>query len=258
MRAPDVRAQVVRRMIDAQVQPTQDGALLFDARLVPQPQPDWLDREHWLGQARAREVAGGRGGALFVDAPVGACALRHYHRGGLVARLNRDSYFWSGRDRTRAFREFRLLAALADAGLPVPAPVAARYQREGLHYRADLMTRLVPGTQTLASRITTHQLDEALARAVGAMLARFHLFGAWHADLNAHNILVDARGATWLIDFDRGRRRKPQLAWQRANLARLRRSFDKLGAQRISGFDDAFWHPMLAAYHDKMAQGSSA
>lgn len=241
-------------MIDAQVQSTQDGALLFDAGLAPQPQPDWLDREHWLAQARARVVEGGRGGALFVDTPVGECALRHYHRGGFVARLSRDSYLWSGRKRTRAFREFRLLAALADAGLPVPSPVAARYRRDGLRYRADLMTRLVPDAQTLSSRIAARRFDETLARAVGATLARFHQFGAWHADLNAHNILVDARGAIWLIDFDRSRLRKPLLVWQRANLARLRRSFDKLGAQRIADFDAMFWHPMLAAYHETMAR----
>ena len=245
-------------MIDAQVQSTQDGALLFDAGLVPRPQPDWLDRGHWLAQARAQVVDGGRGGALFVDTPIGTCALRHYHRGGLVARLSRDSYLWSGRKRTRAFREFRLLAALADAGLPVPAPVAARYQRAGLAYRADLMTRLIPDAQTLSSRIGARQLDETLARAVGATLARFHRFGAWHADLNAHNILVDARGAVWLIDFDRSRLRKPQLGWQLANLARLLRSCDKLGARRIDGFDAAFWHPLLAAYHETMAHGAAA
>ena len=120
------------------------------------------------------------------------------------------------------------------------------------------MTRLVPDAQTLASRIAARQLDETLARAVGATIARFHRFGAWHADLNAHNILVDVRGAVWLIDFDRGRRRKPQLAWQRANLARLRRSLDKLGARRSADFDAAFWHPMLAAYHATMAQDAAA
>jgi len=245
-------------MIDAQVQSTQDGAFLFDAGLAPHPQPDWLDREHWLAQARAQAVAGGRGGALLVDTPIGACALRHYHRGGFMARLSHDSYLWSGGKRTRAFREFRLLAALADAGLPVPAPVAARYRREGLRYRADLMTRLVPDAQTLSSCVESRQLDETLARAVGATLARFHRFGAWHADLNAHNILVDAGGAVWLIDFDRSRLRKPQLAWQRANLARLQRSFDKVGARRIADFDAKFWHPMLAAYHDTMAREASA
>lgn len=243
-------------MIDAQVQSTQDGAWLFDAALAPRPQPDWLDREHWLAQSRAQAAPGGRGGALFVDTPVGACALRHYHRGGLVARVARDAYLWTGAERTRAFREFRLLAGLAGAGLPVPAPVAARYRREGLRYRADLLTRRIPDVETLAARVAAGRFDENLARAVGATLARFHAHGVWHADLNAHNILADAAGAVWLIDFDRSRVRKPQLAWQHANLARLRRSFDKLGARRVAGFDAVFWHPLLAAYHAAMARGA--
>jgi hypothetical protein len=38
--------------------------------------------------------------------------------------------------------------------------------------------------------------------------------------------------------------------WQQANLARLRRSLDKLGARkRVANFDVAIWHPLLAAYH---------
>ncbi len=232
--------------------------MLLDANLPTRPQPQWLDRDYWQAQACTRIAAGGRGGVLFVDTPVGRCVLRHYHRGGFIARLSRDAYWWLGGSRTRAFREFRLLAALSDAGLPVPMPVAARYRRDGLHYRADLLTRCIADVETLADRLRAMRVDEALARDVGATLARFHARGAWHADLNAHNLLVDAHGGIWLIDFDRGRLRKPQLAWQRDNLARLRRSFDKLGARRIPDFDAMFWHPLLAAYHRAMTHGSDA
>ncbi|MBC6943654.1 MAG: 3-deoxy-D-manno-octulosonic acid kinase [Xanthomonadales bacterium] len=245
-------------MIQAQVQATADGAMLLDASLAERPQPEWLERAAWLAQGRARSLAGGRGGVLFVDTPVGACALRHYHRGGLMAQLSRDRYLWLGAERTRAFREFRLLAVMANAGLPVPAPVAARYQRDGLRYRADLLTRRLDGVEPLAARVRAQRLDHGLAAAVGATLARFHAHGVWHADLNAHNILVDVAGKVWLLDFDRCRVRKPQLAWQRANLLRLRRSFDKLGARRVSGFDLSFWHPLLAAYHAAMVEAGSA
>lgn len=244
-------------MIHAQVQSTQDGAMLFDASLEPRPQPAWLDRAAWQAQGRARALDGGRGGVLFVDAPIGGCALRHYHRGGLIAQLSRDNYLWLGAERTRAFREFRLLATLADAGLPVPAPVAARYRRHGLRYRADLLTRRIDGVEPLSARIRSQRLDAELATRVGATLARFHARGVWHADLNAHNILVDAAGKVWLLDFDRGRLRKPQLVWQRANLVRLRRSFDKLGARRVAGFDARFWHPLLAAYHAAMVEAAA-
>ena len=42
-------------------------------------------------------------------------------------------------------------------------------------------------------------------RAIGAAIARLHRGGVDHADLNAHNILLDGRGAVSVIDFDRGR-----------------------------------------------------
>jgi len=247
---PAQRWKLGRGMVQAQVQSTADGAIVFDASLGIRPGPDWFDPARWNPLGRA---AGGRGGVVFVDTPAGTCALRHYHRGGLAARISADRYLWSGAARTRAFREFRLLASLADGGLPVSLPVAARYVRDGLAYRADLLTRRVDA-DTLATRLAEGRLDAALAQRVGRTIAEFHAFGAWHADLNAHNILADAQDRISLIDFDRGRLRKVQLAWQQANLARLHRSLVKLGAHRVQGFEARFWHPLLAAYHAAMTE----
>ncbi|MCK9540063.1 3-deoxy-D-manno-octulosonic acid kinase [Dokdonella sp.] len=236
-------------MIEPQVQSTGDGALVFDRALGLVPDVAWFDPAHWQAHGQAARASGGRGGVVFVTTAAGPCALRHYCRGGLVARLSRDRYAWFGAARTRSFREFHLLAELANAGLPVPAPVAARYVRQGLRYTADLLTRRIEAAQTLAALLGADRADRSSAERIGGMLARFHAAGVWHADLNAHNILVDAAGKAWLLDFDRGRRRRPSLAWQQANLARLRRSLDKLGARRMAGFDARFWHPLLAAYH---------
>jgi len=239
-------------MSEAQVQPTTDGAILFDAAACGGARPDaaWFDAAHWAAQGGSEPHAGGRGGVAFVYTPAGACVLRHYHRGGLAARVSSDKYLWTGARRTRAFREFRLLDHLAASGLPVPAPVAARYTRNGMSYLADLIVRRIPAVETLAERLARGALDAALAERVGTTIARFHGVGACHADLNAHNILIGERDAVSLIDFDRGSLRKPALGWQQANLARLRRSLDKLGAQkRIADFDVRFWHPLLAAYH---------
>ena len=102
------------------------------------------------------------------------------------------------------------------------------------------------------------EIDALLAQRIGGTIARFHLAGACHADLNAHNILVAADGGVSLIDFDRGRLRKPHFSWQQANLARLLRSLRKLGAGRLDGFEPRFWHPLLAAYHDAMARRALA
>jgi 3-deoxy-D-manno-octulosonic acid kinase len=54
----------------------------------------------------------------------------------------------------------------------------------------------------------------------------------------------------YLIDFDRGRMRKPAVAWQQSNLQRLRRSLLKLGAggQDAAAFDAHIWQPLIHRY----------
>ncbi len=237
-------------MSKAQIQKTAHGAILFDAARVADADEQWFAR----GSSTVEGVHAGRGEVVFFDAPFGACVLRHYHRGGLIAHLSKDRYLWTGRERTRAFREFRLLAELAQAGLPVPEPLMARYVRSGLAYRADLITRQIPAAQTLAERLAARALDAAVATRVGRTLASFHAEGVWHADLNATNVLLDAAGKVWLIDFDRCARRRSAMAWQQANLERLLRSFRKLQAHKhMAEFDEVFWHPLLAAYHRSLA-----
>jgi 3-deoxy-D-manno-octulosonic acid kinase len=250
-------------MIEAQVQSTTTGAIVFDRAAGAVPDEAWFERAHWTPSLDGGSPTAGRGDVAFVRTPAGDCALRHYHRGGLMARVTPDRYLWRGASRTRAFREFNLLAQLANAFLPVSEPVAARYVREGCSYRADLLTRRIAPSRTVAERLHDRSLDPALARRVGQTIARFHLAHVWHADLNAHNILVKegavpADESVFLIDFDRGRLRKPNLGWQQSNLKRLRRSLNKLGARRTTDFDARFWHPLLAAYHDAMARADDA
>ena len=231
----------------AQIQTTPDGAILFDGGAAAQAafDPDMFESR----PDRAERVRGGRGGAQYIDAPFGRCVLRHYRRGGMVARVMGDRYLWTGAERTRGFAEFRLLAALRERKLPVPAPVAARYRRNGVHYRADLITRRIEGATTLAELLAQQKLDSAVAARVGTAIANFHAHGAYHADLNAHNVLLND-AAVWLVDFDRGELRTPARDWRLANLARLRRSLVKLGAARDGdvAFEYALWSPLIAAY----------
>lgn len=226
-----------------------DGAILFDAAASPQVGPDWFAPDHWREQGALRVQTGGRGGVQLIDTSAGECVLRHYRRGGMVAKLMGDRYLWRGADATRCFAEFRLLAEIARLGLPGPVPVAARYVKHGLLYRADLITRRVADAQTLAECLAAGRLDAELAREAGALVARFHRAGIWHADLNAHNVLVTST-ALYLIDFDRGRLRAPAAGWRLANLQRLHRSLLKLGAaaQGEAAFRAAVWTPLLDAY----------
>lgn len=240
-------------MIDAQVHPIPGGAILYDAALGLRPDAAWFDPAG-ADAAGTAAPAGGRGRVSVVQTPAGSGILRHYRRGGLAARFSADRYLWLGAERTRAFREFRLLARLVAAGLPVPPPLAARVVRDGLRYRADIITRRIADARTLAERAAAGEVGEPQAVRVGRAIARLHRIGCWHADLNAHNILFDAADTVWLIDFDRSRLRPSALGWQQQNLARLRRSFEKLGVpRRLNGFEAGFWHPLLAAYHAELS-----
>jgi 3-deoxy-D-manno-octulosonic acid kinase len=240
-------------MMQERTQESAEGWILFDAGLVPQVGHEWFDAGCWRGRDALRMQSGGRGGVAVIDTPAGECVLRHYRRGGLVARLMGDHYLWTGVDRTRPFTEFRLLGQIARLQLPGPTPVAARCRRHGLFYTADLITRRIDGARTLAECLAAGRLDAALAGQVGDLIARFHVAGIWHADLNAHNVLVTDR-AQYLIDFDRGRQREPAPWWQQSNLRRLRRSLVKLGADRHGGqgFDRAIWQPLLQGYRRTM------
>lgn len=201
------------------------GAILFDRERLGQADIGLFDPAAWGDRARPVD-AGGRGSAWFVDAPFGPAVLRHYRRGGLVARLSRDRYLWRGARRTRSHAEYLLTRHLLAQDLPVPRPLAALYLREGLSYRAALLIERLEGVRPLADLV---QAEGAGApwEAVGRMIARFHRAGLDHVDLNVHNILVDAAGKPWLIDFDRCVLRIPATRWRRRNLERLRRSLLK-------------------------------
>lgn len=192
---------------------------------------------------------GGRAAVQRVTLESATAIVRHYRRGGWLARLLADRYWFNGSENTRCFCEFRLLAALHAHGLPVPRPLAARYQQQWFWYRADLATVELAGTRSLHRALSEPGLDRAdLGARVGATIARFHRLGVWHADLNAHNILVDGDAQVYLIDFDRGELRAPQARWQQANLQRLQRSCQRLGHAGQPWFAGGFWAPLLAAH----------
>jgi 3-deoxy-D-manno-octulosonic acid kinase len=243
------RPDTERRAVDPRIVASGRDAMVFDANLPGAPTADWFDPSWWQARGRMQPVDGGRGGVAFLDTPVGACVLRHYHRGGWMAPLMGDRYLWNGRARSRGFAEFGLLAALRLRGLPVPRPIAARFQRRGPYYRADLITRAIEDAATLTQAVRDQQLDAALAERVGALVARFHAEGVDHADLNAHNILLD-RNQLWLIDFDRGEIRVTGTAWKLANLARLKRSLLKVGAcdHDEAALDRQIWVPLMRGY----------
>jgi 3-deoxy-D-manno-octulosonic acid kinase len=231
------------------------GAMLYDTSRASNLTPAWFDPEHWLSRGELEGVAHGRGAAHLIHTSGQRYVLRHYRRGGLIAHLSIDRYLWRGEWQTRPYAEWQLMYHLARAGLPVPAPIAARYRRTGLTYSGDLITERLVDSEPLSARLAQAVVPILIWIAIGRCIRRFHDCGVCHADLNAHNVLLGEGESVHLIDFDRGRLRKPGL-WCDANLVRLRRSLEKvtygLPAER---FTEADWHGLLDGY--RVSSGGS-
>lgn len=243
------------------IEPAQFGRdglhILFDAACIERPPAEFFEPDHWRARDAVLGMSRGRGAACLFRYRDKTFVLRHYRRGGLVARLSDDRYSWVGLERTRAWREWHLLAAMYAQGLPVPRPVAARVRRRGPFYRADLVTLCLPGVTPLAEILQRQALPEARWRGIGAVIGRFHRAGVWHADLNARNILLDEAGGVFLIDFDKSERRAPSARWQRANLGRLQRSLNKFKRHETEfHFEEPAWRWLLAGYDNHGASAS--
>jgi 3-deoxy-D-manno-octulosonic acid kinase len=201
------------------------GAILYDPRPVAAPVAQLFDAEYWRARGALRELPGGRGSILLIEDAGKSWVLRRYLRGGFAARIARDRYLWLGEEHTRSFRELRLLAALHARGLPVPPPVAGRYVRAALSYRAELITERLKGARSLEAVLEAGQMDSTRWTAIGRCLRRFHDAGVRHADLNSRNIMLGEHGEVWVLDFDRGRLGAPG-AWSQRALDRLARSLE--------------------------------
>ncbi|MGB9428851.1 MAG: 3-deoxy-D-manno-octulosonic acid kinase [Gammaproteobacteria bacterium] len=228
---------------------TKRGFILYDDALTSHASEELFSAQHWARHSALQSASGGRGNTWILTGPHGEWVLRHYRRGGVVARFITDYYFWTGLEQTRPWREWHLLAELYKEGLPVPQPVAAQVVHHGPIYRGDLVTRLIPDSRSLATCLRDTGLELLPWNRVGACLRRFHDVGVYHADLNAHNILIDNHNEIYLVDFDRGERRSSGTHWQQANLGRLQRSLRKLANPGLA--EGYAWSELMAGYNSR-------
>lgn len=222
-------------------------AVLYDATLREHVDAGWFDPAHWQGARGVERETSGRGAVLIVPHGEETWVVRHYRRGGYVARFIDDHYIWLGAERSRSFREWRLLRRLHDAGLPVPNPIAAHVRRLGLFYTADIITTYLPDTRKLSAFIAEQDVPRDCWRRIGRMVRAVHGHGVDHPDLTAHNILLDARGQLFLVDFDNAHM-KPPGPWQRAGVDRLQRSLRKVAVETGTEYDQGAWAEIEAGY----------
>jgi 3-deoxy-D-manno-octulosonic acid kinase len=178
----------------------------------------------------------GRGAAYGVRTPHGDWVVRHYRRGGMVARVLGDRYIRSGVP--RPWRELAASAAARERGVATPEVVAAVVYPAGPFYRADLATRLIPDSTDLAEAVLGVGRGDAGLRqtawhAAGSLLRQAFAAGVVHADLNLRNILIqrgDAGTSAFLLDLDRAEvsGRAVSGTGRSAMLQRLHRSRRKL------------------------------
>ncbi len=231
----------------------EGGAMLYDASRARNLTAAWFDPRYWSSRGELEGAAAyGRGTTHFMRTRDRRLVLRHYHRGGLISRLSADRYIWRSEEQTRPFTEWSIIYRMHRAGLPVPAPIAARYVRDGRTYRGDIITERLTTVGSLAECLGVGALSIVTWISIGRCIRRFHDFGVCHADLNARNVLLSEE-TVYLIDFDRCQLRRAGL-WRDSNLVRLRRSLEKV-TYGLPGdrFSEADWHALLDGYRQAAA-----
>ena len=222
---------------------------VYDGSQIDDFSPEMLNSLYWLKQEAVEGTAHGRGTTWFIHHQENHWVLRHYFRGGMIGKFNRDRYLFHSLASTRAAREFSLLAKLQALGLPAPKPVAYRIVRHGRFYQADLLTVRIEEAKDLVAILTQQSIKEEIWYKIGASIRQFHDKGIYHHDLNAHNILLDNEQQVWLIDFDRGEQRKVSRSWQESNMSRLLRSFRK-EKKKLPEFywQEGNWQMLMSGY----------
>lgn len=229
---------------------TRHGAIVYDPDIFDQVSEDMFHAGAWLSVSPVVGVlaAAGRGNTLIVSDGSREFVLRKYVRGGMIGRLIKDTYFWTGEDETRSFAEWRLLEKLVRKGLNVPVPAAARYRRNAMFYTADLLTVRVPGIRSLADRLLESPGTEKFWRSLGSAICRTHKANVYHADLNAYNVQLDENDELWLLDFDRGKLSATG-TWKQQTLSRLHRSLQKIRSLAAQlHFAEGDWKQFLEGY----------
>ena len=214
----------------------------------------WFQPNFWEEKDAIVGASNGRNCTYFVQQENKQWVLRHYYRGGLIARFSKDRYVFLSEQYSRAFAEFELLKKMKQLKLPVPKPIAAHIQRLSLFYRSNIIVERLQGYEDLSKWLERKQLSKKAWTDIGATIAQFHFHRIDHKDLNIKNILYNGDNV-YLIDFDRCVQKNTHGRWQKSNMDRLLRSLQKeTSLNENLHWNSEHWNDLLQAYQTKLQQ----
>ena len=181
---------------------------------------------------------------------------KHYFRKGTMSFL-KDKYLRCTEiTSTRSYREFSILNHLTKKNFNTCKPVLGwAYFSSGIFYQANLVVENIKNTRTLAEELKLLQIDSQSVSvslicdrytALGKQVAKMHLAGVYHGDLNLHNILINkydnvqkiiTSDDIHIIDFDKSDIKIITNKDKILNTNRLMRSLKKLNLFSDFNFD---------------------
>lgn len=174
--------------------------------------------------------------------------LRHYKRGGLIAKVSDDKFYFTDEDQSRAFQELNILEYLSTQNVNVPKVMGARICKHGLFYTADIVTAAIPNCNELHEKLQNNPVGNEIWHAVGVQIGKMHKARVCHDDINVKNVLIDDQQRVFLLDFDKCSKKSGH-QWQASNLQRFRRSIDKqIGLNSTYYFEEKNWQALLNGY----------
>lgn len=219
---------------------------------------DWFSPEALRAQEKISKVQHGRGAVYFFEQNNQSMVLRHYRRGGLVAKVNDDKFIWHSIASSRVYRELSLLDYLQQHDFPAPKPIAGMVKKNLFSYQADILTEVIPNTKELHEILQSRELDKLVWINIGKQLKALHNLNVRHDDINVKNILLNDDDEVFVIDFDKCAidevaSEENKKKWKADNIARFKRSLEKQltkFSQNGQGYhyNDSDWKAIIEGY----------
>ena len=186
----------------------------FKKGVTEQELERYCDVSQYESNGKVVQVFIGRGRTYLVNDQEGRrVIIRHYYRGGMMAKLLKDKFLCFSATADRSVQEYDLLLRMRAMGLHVPTPVLARVTRNGLFVKNDIITKEITGARNIGKILSERRLADEEILKIG-------------------DLLLDGADNPWICDFDKCEMTSITPRRYNEMVARLKRSFDKESEER--------------------------